>query len=83
MIRIQSNVIHGLCWFLQLYTGGGCRDGSFMMLVVALSSRARIFGECSTIYSPSALFFGFVFEVEISSRTLILFSCQDLSTVAQ
>ena len=36
-------------------------------VVVAFSSRARVMGECSTIYSPPALFF---FKVEISLRTL-------------
>ena len=41
---------------------------------VAFSSRARIWGECSTIHSPPALLFFFFFFsplVEISSRTLI------------
>ena len=44
------------------------------VVVVAFSSLARILGECSTIYSPSALFFLFVclfVRVEISSRTWI------------
>ena len=39
--------------------------------VVAFSSHAMIWGECSTIHSPPALFFFFFFKVEISSRTLI------------
>ena len=38
------------------------------MVVVALSSLARILGECSTFHSLPALTF---FKVEISSRTLI------------
>ena len=49
-----------IAWFL-------CRQTRF---VVAFLSLARIFGECSTIYSPLALFFPFK-EVEISSHTLI------------
>ena len=45
------------------------------MVVVAFFFHARILEECSTIYSPSALFFFFFFKVEIRSRTLIpLFS---------
>ena len=47
-----------------------------MVDVVAFSSLARILGECLTIQFPTALFFLlfflFFFEVEISSRTLIL-----------
>ena len=39
-------------------------------IMVALSLLARIWGECSTIRSPPALFLLLV-EVEISSRTLI------------
>ena len=30
-----------------------------VVVVVAFSSRARIWGECSTIHSPSAFFFFF------------------------
>ena len=40
-----------------------------VVVVVGFSSRARIFGECLTIHSPSALFFFFV--VEISLRVLV------------
>ena len=46
----------------------GIQDG--VVVVVAFSSLARIWGECSTIHSPSAFFF-FFFKVEISWRTLI------------
>ena len=53
-----------------------------MVVVVAFSSRARILGECSTIYSPTALFF-FLFKVEISSRKLIPLFRPDQSTLAQ
>ena len=55
-----------------------------VMVVVAFSSLARSFGECSTIHSPPALF---LFEVEISSRALILYfmpgsaSCDDCGQV--
>ena len=42
------------------------------VVVVAFSALTRIFGECSTIHSPPALFFVFLSEVEIRSRTLIL-----------
>ena len=42
-----------------------CRS-TRLMVVMAFSSRARIFGECSTIHSLPALFF----KVEISWRTL-------------
>ena len=44
------------------------------LIVVAVFSLARIWRECSTIHSPPALLILsllFVFEVEISSRTLI------------
>ena len=45
------------------------------LFMVAFSSLARIWGECSTIHSLPALFFpfffSFFFKVEISSRTLI------------
>ena len=41
-----------------------------VVVVVAFSSLAKILGECSTTESPSALFF--FFEVEISSRTLVI-----------
>ena len=37
-------------------------------VVVAFSSHVRIWGECSTIHSPPALFF---FKVEISSCRLL------------
>ena len=40
-----------------------------MVVVVAFSWLARIWGDCSTIHSPPAFFF--FFKVEISSRTLI------------
>ena len=45
------------------------------MVVMAFSSLATIWGECSTVHSPTALFFlfflfFFFFLVEISSRTL-------------
>ena len=43
-----------------------------VVVALAFSSRARIFGECSTIHSPSSLFFFFL--VETSSRTLIKLS---------
>ena len=56
-------------------------------MVVAFSSLARISGECSTIYSPTARFFfssSSFFEVEIGSGALILYSVgQDQSTVGQ
>ena len=42
-----------------------------VVVVVAFSSRARIFGECSTIDFPACAFFFFLFQVEISLRTLI------------
>ena len=51
-----------------------CSPGCFLLrlVVVAFSSSARIWGECSTIHSLPALFVLFCFvEVEISSRTLI------------
>ena len=43
------------------------RDSSliYLFVVVAFSSLARIWGECSTIYSPPAFFF---YEVEIQPR---------------
>ena len=41
-----------------------------LVAVVALFSLPRILGECSTVYSPPALFF-FFFKVEISWRTVI------------
>ena len=43
----------------------------YIVVVVAFSLRARILGECSTIYSPPVLFFFFFFKVEISAYTLI------------
>ena len=42
-----------------------------VVVVVALSLHAWIWGECSIIHSLPALFFFFFFEVEISARTLI------------
>ena len=43
------------------------------VVVVAFSMVARILEDCSTVHSPSSLLFVglLVFEVEISSRTLI------------
>ena len=38
------------------------------MMMTALSSRARSFGECSTVHSPPALFC--FFKVDFRSRTL-------------
>ena len=58
-------------------------------MVVAFSSLARIWGECSTIHYPLAvllllLFVCFLFfKVEISSGTLIPLFGQNLSNVAQ
>ena len=51
-------------------------------VVVAFSSLARIWGECSTTHSPPALFFPF-FLVEISLRALIPLSTPGQSTLAQ
>ena len=48
---------------------------TMVAFLVAFSSLARIWGECSTIHFPPALFF----KVEISSRALI----QDQFTMAQ
>ena len=43
-----------------------------VVVVVAVSSLARILGECSTIHSPPALLFSFFFfKVDISSHPLI------------
>ena len=42
-------------------------SGPHLLVVVAFSSHARILGECSTFYSPPALFF---FKVETSLHTL-------------
>ena len=52
----QQNIIQGQCHCLW-------------MTVVALSSLARIFGKCSTIHFPCAIFL----KVKISSRPLIPF----------
>ena len=46
-------------------------DGRFLVVVVAFSLCARIWGECSTIHSPPALFFS---KVEISLCTLTLYA---------
>ena len=61
------------------------RRNQSIILMVAFSSLARIWGECSTIHSPPALFFFFFpfFEMEISSTHLIHSVGQDQSTVAQ
>ena len=42
-----------------------------LLVVVAFSSLERIWGECSTVHFPPALFFFFFFNVEINLRTLI------------
>ena len=36
---------------------------TFQLVVLAFSSRARIWGECSTIHPPPALFFFFFFNI--------------------
>ena len=61
-IRLRTN----LPTFLQEF--------DIITVVVAFSSLARIWGKCSTIHSPPALYFFsffFFFDVEISSRALI------------
>ena len=42
-----------------------------LVVVVAFCSLASIWGDCSSVHSPPALFFLLFFYVEVSSRTLI------------
>ena len=46
--------------FIKLLSSFLVCDTCFIMVVVAFSSRARIFGECSTIHSPACAFFFFL-----------------------
>ena len=71
---LVPSAVHG--WWVSgwvFYDAGG---GSF----ITCEDLWRMFDH---LFPVCALVFFFFFEVEISSRTLILFSCQDLSTVAQ
>ena len=68
----QVDLWYMCCWgthkHLYSYTW---TSNMFLFLVVAFSSLARFWGECSTIHSPPAFFFLFFFYVEIILSTLI------------
>ena len=66
-------------FYNRFHNTGNCFSQGFL---VAFSLCTRIFGECSTVYSPPALF-SFSSEVEISLHKLIPLFGQDQSMVAQ
>ena len=61
----------GLAWNRTSHAQKSTCRHAFQM--VAFSPLARIWGECSTVHSPPALFFFFFFEVKIGSRIPIPF----------
>ena len=70
-LRLLSVKLVMMCLLDTVHTGQAIwlRDIVTLAVVVGFSSRAKILGECSTFYSPSACAFFFFFLMEISSRT--------------